>query len=94
MDKRNGCGWCSCRKNYCRPIRRNNGRSVHRVGFFILLKKMVKLIRRKIGEMNMIKFFSDLIDMTPVQHLIEYWFVWLIFLCICFGGLYYLNRKA
>jgi hypothetical protein len=42
----------------------------------------------------MIKFFTDLIELPPVRHLVDYWFVWLIFACICFGGLYYLNRKA
>lgn len=42
----------------------------------------------------MIKFFSDLVELTPLQHLINYWLVWFIFMSVCFSGLYYLNRKA
>ncbi|WP_257133049.1 hypothetical protein [Bacillus toyonensis] len=41
----------------------------------------------------MIQFVSDLIQLTPVQHLVKYWWVWLLYAGCCFGVLKFINNK-
>jgi len=38
-------------------------------------------------------FFYDLINLTPLQHLIQYWFWWLIFAISSFSILLHGNKK-
>ncbi|MEC5307374.1 hypothetical protein [Bacillus thuringiensis] len=40
------------------------------------------------------QFLYDLINLTPVQHLIKYWFWWLFFALACLGILLHGNKKA
>jgi hypothetical protein len=42
----------------------------------------------------MLDFFSDLINSTPIQHLINYWEIWTLFVCISFGLLAMINKKS
>ncbi|EJP84637.1 hypothetical protein IC1_05165 [Bacillus cereus VD022] len=40
----------------------------------------------------MMSFFTDLIDLTPIQHLIRYWIVWGVFALVCYITLFYNDR--
>lgn len=44
--------------------------------------------------MSVMSFFKDLLTLTPIQHLLEYWWVWLLYAIACFGTLFYTDRKT
>lgn len=41
----------------------------------------------------MIQFFSDLINLTPGQHLIKYYLFWLMYVAVIFVVIFFLERK-
>lgn len=40
------------------------------------------------------KFFDDLINLTPVQHLVGYWWVWLLYSIFLIGSSVMIDRKG
>jgi hypothetical protein len=40
------------------------------------------------------QFLHDMVHMTEVEKLINYWWVWLVFVILSFSLLYWINKKS
>lgn len=41
----------------------------------------------------MMQFFSDFINLTPVQHLIKYYLFWIMYVAVISTVIFFLERK-
>lgn len=54
------------------------------------MKLMFTTMRKE--EKRLMSFFVDLINITPVHHLIKYWYLWISLVVVCFAVLRFIKK--